>query len=117
MMVNKLVDGVGGEQRPVAKKRFVPVGDYVAIHAIRDKETPGGLQLPDGSVGSVTTPRGRVVAVGPDVKQVKEGDLMLIIGTTTVGKIWFMGDEYLIIREKEIPGGVVLPEFGGRMPG
>lgn len=98
-------------KKPVPKKRFVPVGDQVAIHVYLMTETQGGVLLPDRAAegGDWRSPMGLVVAVGPDVKQIKEGDKVVLHPSTVAMKVRFQGDEYIVLSESKVCG-VVLPE-------
>lgn len=96
-------------RRPPTKK-FTPVGNRVALHVYQHHETPGGLALPDSASGSWESVRALVIAVGPDVTQVKEGDLVLTAGNTHCQKVRYKGDEYIVLPENQITGVVIRGE-------
>jgi co-chaperonin GroES (HSP10) len=55
------------------------------------------------------SPRAQVIAVGPEVKQVKEGDLVVTFNGTMAGTIVIDGDKYLMLREEHIAGVLINP--------
>lgn len=60
-----------------------PLGDQVAFKPHKVSETRQGVLLPDvvtkdGMSGVYDTPSGTVLAVGPDCKTVKVGDVILV---------------------------------------
>jgi len=96
--------------RPVPPKRFTPVGNKIAIHVFDAPELASGLVMPDGSEGSWESVRARVIAVGPDVKQVKEGDLILTAANAPIQKVRYDGLEYCLLPEN-IVSAVVDKEY------
>lgn len=60
-------------------KTFEPGRNFVALELFIIEETEGGIILPNGAEDPCNAMTARVVAVGPDCKQFKEGDI--IIGT------------------------------------
>jgi chaperonin GroES len=77
-----------------------PLSDYVVAQADEaETKTASGLYLPEKSAEKPKT--SRVIAVGPDVKQVKVGDRIVykVYSTTDVkvGK-----DEYILVKEEDI---------------
>lgn len=61
------------------KKTFTPTGVRIALVNVQDnKKMPSGLELPDTASASIITPMAQVLAVGPDVKGIKEGDWVLV---------------------------------------
>lgn len=69
----------GGKEGPRAPKMFTPIGKMVAIQTLKGSNvTYGGVIIPEGSMSDVQTMVAVVIAVGPEVKQVKEGDHILV---------------------------------------
>lgn len=90
--------------RTIPEKLFRPIGKCVALHVFRVEETEGGLVLPDGAGESYRTPVAQVVAIGPEVSQVKEGDKVLVHGSLPTARVCHKGWEYCIVEEKHILG-------------
>ena len=57
-------------------KQFTPVGDRVVFKPHKPRQLHAGLVLPDDTM--LFSPTGTVVAVGPDCKQIKEGDVVAV---------------------------------------
>ena len=77
-----------------------PLGDYVvAVGEEAQTKTASGLYLPDKAQEKPKT--AKVVAVGPNAKQIKSGDRIVYKSYSTtevkVGK-----DEYILVREEDI---------------
>ncbi len=77
-----------------------PLADYVVAQAEEaESKTASGLYLPDNAKEKPKT--AKVVAVGPDAKQVKVGDRIIYKSYSTtdvkVGK-----DEYMLVKEEDI---------------
>jgi co-chaperonin GroES (HSP10) len=104
---------VGREKRePRSKRRYEPIGPKVALQLIEHEAiTEGGIELPLGSVEKVHMPSAWVISVGPECKQVKLGDKVLVLPQTAVRKCPYMGEELLIIKEEEI-SAIVYREDG-----
>lgn len=64
---------------------FTPVGNRVVMKAHKARKQHAGLLLPDETI--VFTPVCTVVAVGPDCKQVKPGDVVGIDPGTVLNMI------------------------------
>jgi co-chaperonin GroES (HSP10) len=92
--------------KKVPQKRFIPVGDRVALHVYKQTETEGGVLIPDNAKTDYQTPRCRVIAVGPDVKQVKEGDTVLVYGDVAARKVYWKDEEWVVCHEKDLAGVV-----------
>jgi co-chaperonin GroES (HSP10) len=94
-------------ERPIVKKFFTPVGDRVAVQVVQTQETTlGGVVLPEASQGEWFTPVALVIACGPDCKQIKEGDLVLLRLEQQMVKIRRGKDEVLMCREFDYLGVV-----------
>jgi chaperonin GroES len=77
-----------------------PLGDYVVAQAeAAETKTASGLYLPENAQEKPKT--AKVVAVGPNVKQVKAGDRIVYKSYSTtevkVGK-----DEYILVKEEDV---------------
>jgi chaperonin GroES len=77
-----------------------PLADYVVAQAEEaESKTVSGLYLPDNAKEKPKT--AKVVAVGPDAKQVKVGDRIIMKAYTStdikVGK-----DEFMLVKEEDI---------------
>lgn len=66
-------------------KQFTPVGDRVVAKAHKPRQLHAGLVLPEDSM--VFSPVGTVIAVGPECKQVKEGDVVVVDPSTVMNLI------------------------------
>lgn len=75
-------------RKKVAMRFFTPMAKGVLCQAFRE-ETFGSLVLPENTKSRPVTPTALVIAVGPDVKQVKEGDQVVVsentLGTLVIG--------------------------------
>ncbi len=77
-----------------------PLADYVVAQAEEaESKTASGLYLPDNAKEKPKTVK--VVAVGPDVKDVKVDDRIIYKGysetTVKVGK-----DEYILVKQEDV---------------
>lgn len=77
-----------------------PLSDYiVAVGEEAETKTASGLYLPDKAQEKPKT--AKVVAVGPNVKQLKVGDRIIYKSFTNtdvkVGK-----DEYILVKEEDV---------------
>ena len=77
-----------------------PLGDYVvAVAEEAESKTASGLYLPDAAKEKPKT--SKVVAVGPAVQEIKEGDRIVYKSYSTtevkVGK-----DEYILVKEEDV---------------
>ena len=84
--------------KPVPPKTFTPVGNKLAVHVFEAPENMG-LVMPDGHQADLELIRARVIAVGPDVKQIKEGDLVLTGDRVPVQQVRYMGHRYHLLPE------------------
>lgn len=97
------------ERRPRFKS-FTPFGDQVAVHVLYKGETEVGLLLPEGVEDPDNTPMCKVIACGPDCKQIKEGDMLVIPNAQQGITITHGGSGRVVVfREEMLFGGVVLP--------
>lgn len=83
-------------------KKFKPLKDRVFVQYTEEMEkTSGGIYVPD--VAKEKPQKGKVHAVGSDVKSVKVGD-MILFDKYSGTKITFDNTEYLILKEEDILG-------------
>jgi chaperonin GroES len=81
---------------------FKPLGEKVFVKFLEEVErTAGGIYIPDAA--KEKPQKGKVEAVGKDVKEVKVGNVILF-DKYSGSKIKVDNDEYLIIKEEEILG-------------
>lgn len=77
-----------------------PLGDYVvAVAEEAETKTASGLYLPDKAQEKPKT--AKVVAVGPNAKQVKAGDRIVYKGYSTT-EVKEAGVEYILVREEDV---------------
>ena len=77
-----------------------PLGDYVvAVGEEAETKTASGLYLPDKAQEKPKT--AKVVAVGPNAKQVKVGDRIVYKNYSTT-EVKEAGQEYVLIKEEDI---------------
>lgn len=77
-----------------------PLADrVVAVKEETSNQTASGLYLPESAKEKPVT--AKVVAVGPDVKQVKNGDQIVYKDYVTT-ELKIDGKEYLIVKEDDI---------------
>ncbi len=104
MVTKAFVDG-GQRITSVATKKFTPIGERVVLQVIEIPETTqGGLILPEQSRETWTTPIAQVIAVGPNVKQLKEGDKVLVYAETIARKVRYDNDSLLVVFEGDVVG-------------
>ena len=81
---------------------FKPLGERVFVKFLEEMEkTPGGIYIPEAA--KEKPQRGKVEAVGKDVKEIKAGDIVLF-DKYSGSKIKMDDAEYLIIKEEEVLG-------------
>ena len=77
-----------------------PLGDYVVAQAEEAKnKTASGLYLPDNAQEKPKT--AKVVATGPNAKQVKVGDRIVYKSYSTT-EVKIDKDEYILVKEEDI---------------
>lgn len=80
--------------------KMKPLGDRVILKQVEAEEkTKSGIILPDSA--QEKPQEALVVAVGPDEKQVKEGD-KVIYSQYAGTDVKYEGEEYKIVDEKDI---------------
>jgi chaperonin GroES len=81
---------------------FKPLKERVFVsYAGELEKTAGGLYIPDAA--KEKPQRGKIEAVGSEVKEVKVGDTILF-DKYSGSKITIDGSEYLILKEEDILG-------------
>lgn len=81
---------------------LVPIAERVLIKPDKEEEVvQGGILLPQQHKESSTT--GRVIAVGPGVKQAKPGDVVLMPQVGGV-KVKLNGHDHRVLRENDLVG-------------
>ncbi|HHN66099.1 MAG TPA: co-chaperone GroES [Nitrospirae bacterium] len=82
--------------------KFKPLKDRVFISYTEEVEkTPGGIYVPD--TAKEKPQRGKVEAIGTEVKEVKVGDEVMF-DRYAGSKVKMNGTEYLIVKEEDILG-------------
>lgn len=77
-----------------------PLGDFVVAQAEEAAtKTASGLYLPDNAQEKPKT--SKVVAVGPNAKQVKVGDRVVYKSYSTT-EVKVEGTEYILVKEEDI---------------
>lgn len=90
------------EKTGTSAKGFRPLGDRVFVSYTEELEkTAGGIYVPDSA--REKPQRGKVEAHGPDVKNVKDGDIILFDKYSGT-KIRIDNEDYLILKEEDILG-------------
>ena len=93
------------------KKVFTPVLQGISIQLMPKVTSEGGIILPDMTVSrEKTSAMCLVIAVGPDVRHVKEGDVVVLgsapswaVGLPKQQDLWVVGEPQI--------AGVIAPEF------
>jgi len=78
-----------------------PLGERIVVKPDKQEEkTEGGIYLPE-TASKEKPQRGEVIAVGPDFKGVKKGDIVIFAkyGGTEVK---LDGEEYLVLGEDDV---------------
>ena len=83
---------------------FTPYGQNVAAVLTNPVSERNGIQLPGGH--SFDSPTYTVLAVGPDCKLCKVGDLIAISHGKFCGFVWRKGVEFAVFKEDTIEGVV-----------
>ena len=93
---------MGTETATQKKVNFKPLKERVFVSYSEEQErTSGGLYIPDAA--KEKPQRGRIEAIGGEVKGVKVGDEVLF-DKYSGSKISFDGTDYLILKEEDILG-------------
>ena len=93
---------MGAETAVRKKVSFRPLKERVFVSYSEEQErTSGGLYIPDAA--KEKPQKGRIEAIGAEVKTVKVGDEVLF-DKYSGSKISFEGTDYLILKEEDILG-------------
>jgi chaperonin GroES len=77
-----------------------PLGDYiVAVGEEAETKTASGIYLPEKAAEKPKT--AKVVAVGPNAKQVKVGSRIVYKSYSTTD-VKVEGDEYILVKEEDV---------------
>jgi chaperonin GroES len=77
-----------------------PLGDYVVAQAEEaESKTASGLYLPGNAQEKPKT--AKVLAVGPNAKQVKVGD-RIVYKTYSTTEVKVGKDEYILVKEEDV---------------
>jgi chaperonin GroES len=77
-----------------------PLGDYVvAVGEEAETKTASGLYLPDKAQEKPKT--AKVVAVGPDAKQVKVGD-RIVYKTYSTTEVKVGKEEFILVKQEDV---------------
>lgn len=77
-----------------------PLGDYVvAVGEEAETKTASGIYLPEKAAEKPKT--AKVVAVGPEAKQVKKGDRIVYKSFSTT-EVKVGNEEYILVEEKDV---------------
>jgi chaperonin GroES len=82
------------------KSKIKPLADYALIELLEKETTlPSGIVIPD--TAKEKPQEGKIVSVGPEVKEVKKGDTVIFKkwGGTEVD---IEGKEYLLVKEEDV---------------
>ena len=78
---------------------FNPTRDWVVLPIPTKKVTDSGILLSDGAANSLKSNILKAVKVGPECKQVKEGDTVYVHPETSGVVIEVEGVEYVMVNE------------------
>ena len=81
---------------------FKPLGDRVLVERVEETNTTAsGIIIPDNAKEKPS--EGKVLAVGSDVEEVKEGDIV-VFGKYSGTELVLDGNEYLVLEVSDILG-------------
>ncbi len=99
--------GVQATQPMTQSKQFTPIRNLMIVEPLPlPTITMSGVHLGEQHAHHGTAPRAWVIAVGPDCKQVKAGDQVIIVGGTETIIVPFNGVQYRMIQETQCLGVV-----------
>lgn len=78
---------------------FIPTRDWVVLPIPNKKITDSGILLSDDAANSLKSNILKAIKVGPECKQVKEGDTVYIHPHTEGVIINVDGEEYVMVNE------------------
>ena len=81
---------------------FKPLGDRVLVERVEETNTTAsGIIIPDNAKEKPS--EGKVLAIGSDVEEVKEGDVV-VFGKYSGTDLVLDGNEYLVLEVSDILG-------------
>ena len=81
---------------------FKPLGDRVLVERVEETNTTAsGIIIPDNAKEKPS--EGKVLAIGSDVEEVKEGDVV-VFGKYSGTELVLDGNEYLVLEVSDILG-------------
>ena len=81
---------------------FKPLGDRVLVERVEETNTTAsGIIIPDNAKEKPS--EGKVLAIGSDVEEVKEGDIV-VFGKYSGTELVLDGNEYLVLEVSDILG-------------
>jgi len=81
---------------------FKPLGDRVLVERVEETNTTAsGIIIPDNAKEKPS--EGKVLAIGSDVEEVKEGDIV-VFGKYSGTELTLDGKEYLVIDVSDLLG-------------
>ena len=81
---------------------FKPLGDRVLVQRVEETNTTAsGIIIPDNAKEKPS--EGKVLAIGSDVEEVKEGDIV-VFGKYSGTELVLDGEEYLVLEVSDILG-------------
>lgn len=84
---------------------YKPLDDRVCcILLTSPSESQGGVMLPENTKDPFFTPTAKVIAVGPNVKELKVGDTVLISMSTPFCRVNYKGQETMVLPEESVAG-------------
>lgn len=105
MVSHLLTDSRYPTEPPPVEKFYTPFGSKVALTVFKAADSSvGGVVLPDGSQTKHESALGRVVAVGPECKQVKAGDVVVLHLQTNGKNVVLGGKKLTQIQEEDVVG-------------
>jgi co-chaperonin GroES (HSP10) len=97
----------------LAPKLYTPTHDKLVIQITKVTESAGGIAMSDNAPIGATPEKypHQVVAVGPECKYVKRGDLILMGENQPILNVKYGGHQtYVVLHEEEIAGVVDEPQ-------
>lgn len=88
---------------------FEPYGSKLAVRVYRQDTTTSGLKLVGAGADEYRTPRALVLAVGPEVRHVKVGDVVFFPPSTIAERIVRDTGYFLVVKEESVAGKDLRP--------
>ncbi len=93
-----------GAQDDDVKQSIRMTADRILVHPsdeVGERRSRAGIVIPATAAQSRRLAWAKVVAVGPTVRNVEDGDLVLFLPDTGF-EVEIRGDEYLLLRERDV---------------